>query len=215
MTDRISDLTVERLLERTALALDVASSVGERVTVAGISGGGALAAWAGWAFDDVNRVVMFSPFLGASFAPSLAVRPATRIARHLPDRYFWWDPVRKGDRYGASYAYPRFSLRGAVAYLTVASGIQDNPSPRATSLDEVVLVTNSLDALVDNKLAVGLLEDVFDGIAARRRHLRFRATAALPHDYIDPLGAAGRRAPTIQPVIAQLVAGRDVLAEQA
>jgi acetyl esterase/lipase len=207
MTDRLSELTVERLVERTALALDIASDIGERVTVAGISGGGALAAWAGWAYDDVDRVVMFSPFFGASFAPNLMVRPATRTARFLPDRYLWWDPVRKADRYEVSYAYPRFSLRGAIAYLQVAAGIQDNPSPRGTPLQEVVLVTNSLDPLVDNRLAARLLEEVFGGMVARRRHLRFRAVSALPHDYIDPLGAAGRRAPTVQPVIAQLVAG--------
>jgi pimeloyl-ACP methyl ester carboxylesterase len=117
MTRDLSQLTAQILRDHADRAVDVAAGLGERVVVAGLSGGGALATWCAVARPDVAETIAISPLMQPRGYPPTVTRALVRAlsAPIVPDVYQWWYPALKGSTSG--YAYPRFSLKGIASFL--------------------------------------------------------------------------------------------------
>ena len=65
-----SKLTAEDMAALTQETVDIAQGLGKKVTVAGLSAGGVMAAWAAQFRADVDLAVVMGPAFGLPFVPS-------------------------------------------------------------------------------------------------------------------------------------------------
>jgi len=149
LTGAPSEVTPQSLADATDRAIDIAAGLGGRVTVVGLSGGGALAAWAGAHRDDVTEADVIAPLMLPKAIPGLAVAPIARVARYAPDYYLWWDGEKRETLASPPYAYPRYSLRSLGAFLALGRDAQLHVT-RTVPLERLLVVTNANDGAVSN-----------------------------------------------------------------
>lgn len=165
-------------------ALAITRGLGERVSVAGFSLGGLLAAYLGQ-FSELHRAVAISPFLGVSWIPNIFRLRLARWILRRPNRFFWWDPFLR-ERQMPDHGYPRFATHAIAHGLTLAHEVLEASLTRAPLADELVLVVNPRDSAV-NKRAIMRL-------GARWFHTKPQAVtihrlAGMPpfvHDIVEP-----------------------------
>lgn len=172
------------LYEATAQYVAIAAELGDRVTVAGFSLGGLLAAWAAQNFD-IDRAVAIAPFLGVSMLPSFMMAGVSEFMLRLPNRFPWWNPLVR-DRQMPEHGYPRYSTHAVAHAFRIASGVLREARRQPPRAGKVVLVTNAREATVNNR-------------AIRRLYRHWRAShpeliellvlRGLPpsHDVVEPL----------------------------
>jgi pimeloyl-ACP methyl ester carboxylesterase len=149
LTGALAGLTDEHLRAFARESLDVASALGERITVAGISAGGTLALWMAQhqAFD---RAVAISPFLGVAMLPGALTGTAMRLLLRLPNRFVWWDPIRR-DRLMPEHGYPRYPTH-ALAYLyRISDDVLRDGAVHLPQARNVRFVINTGEASVSNR----------------------------------------------------------------
>ena len=149
LTNQLSEVTPQQLAQTTDLAIDVAAGMGDRVTVVGLSGGGALAAWAAAHRNDVAEADVIAPLMLPKAIPDLTVAPIARVARYVPDYYLWWDGAQKEALATPPYAYPRYSIRSLGALLALGRNAQVSIT-RTVPLERLLVITNANDGAVSN-----------------------------------------------------------------
>jgi pimeloyl-ACP methyl ester carboxylesterase len=148
MTSDIAGLTAEALVAKTAEALDIASGLGERVAVLGISMGGTLAAL----FAQHRSLSVAVPI-----APDFAVlrlsygmtRALAWLASRLPNVFLWWDP-RDREQHVPAAAYPRFSTRALARTFAVGDALVAAAKHGPPFAGRIATVVNRADPAVNN-----------------------------------------------------------------
>ena len=187
MTSDFSRLTARGLRDFADESIDIAAGLGEHVVVLGFSGGGSLAVWSGAERAEVSQTVLISPLLHPLGFAEWQDRPLVRALRSVPfDIYNWWDPEKKNTGETISgYNYPRFSLKGIAALLSLTHWADDRaagyPYPMASPL---LLVRNDGDPRLDQAYN----ERFATRMAPPERMTVFRipASAELLHNIVSP-----------------------------
>jgi carboxylesterase len=208
LTDEIAKLKAGELAAFTDETTDIAQGLGKHVTLAGISAGGVLVAWAAQYRADVDLAVMIAP----SFAFKLIPRPITKLTMKLlmmlPNFFIWWDP-RVKDKLEPTHAYPRYSTHAlgeitALGDLVRAEARQSNPQA-----GKVLLVTNAADLAVSNAVANDLIADWQKSGAENIDTYEFSSDLEMYfHDIIDP-GQSYQKVDFIYPVLIDLITKGD------
>lgn len=185
MTDDFSKITAEGLRDFADHNIDIAAGLGEHVIVIGFSGGGSMAAWAGVEREQVAQTVLISPLLHPLGYPEWQARPLVRAIRLLPfDIYNWWDAEKK-DADIEGYNYPRYSLKGIAALLSLGHYVDGRAAQQPyPALAPVLLVRNDGDQRLDsayNERYVGRMS-----APEQLRVYRIPASAQLLHNFISP-----------------------------
>ena len=115
LTRSLSRLTGPVFRTYADRAVDIGVGLGDQVTVAGLSGGGALATWCAVERPEVTDTCAISPLMQPRGVPEWATRALVAALPHTPDLYAWWYPRLKDQMPG--YGYPRFSYKGIGALL--------------------------------------------------------------------------------------------------
>jgi len=207
MTTDLARLDARELAAFTDRALDAADGLGDSVTVAGLSIGGVMAAWAGQERADVDRAVVIAPMLGWARAPGpLLTALLTRAGTALPNAFVWWDDKRKQDLPGPRHVYPRFATRSVTATLTLGAAVMRDAERRAPAARSLVMVTVGGDIAADNGTAAAL-------VRAWRRHgarelltYEFPPDLHLNHDVVDPEQIGGNPSVTYPVLLGYLAA---------
>ncbi|MCA0297084.1 MAG: alpha/beta hydrolase [Actinobacteria bacterium] len=182
MTDDFSKLTAEELRAYADAAIDIASGLGEKVWVMGLSGGGALATWAAAERSEVARTILISPLLNPGGYPAWEVPPMARALRLSPvDVYNWWAPEKGADNV-AGMIYPRYSLKGIAAFLGVRLWLDRKPA--GVVKGTVLLIRNAGDASIDANFNEQLVRRITP--ANQVEIYQIPASAHLGHDYVAP-----------------------------
>lgn len=182
----LTHVTPDRLAEWIGRTIECARGLGERLTVVGFSVGGVYAAWGGLNNECVDEVIMLSPaFLPYSY-PRLAIGLLPLLTRVLPERYLWWDPLRRDAAPLSPYGYARLSRRGISAVFALGQRAWRKKPCRTTELRRAVLVLNEWDFAVNPKAAWQAFEDALVPRARHAELVRLEASLRLPHDYLDP-----------------------------
>lgn len=180
MTTEFSRLTASGLREFADQSIDIGAGLGERLTVVGLSGGGSLALWSGFERPEVDHTVLISPLLHPLGYPEWQARPIVRALRLSPvDSYAWWNEELKA-RNVEGYDYPRYSLKGIAALLSLAHWVQDEG--RAPLASTVTLIRNDGDTKLDGAFNERLLTGLVP--AERLSVYRIPASAGLLHDLV-------------------------------
>ena len=185
MTTDMSKLTAQGLRGFADQNIDIGAGLGKHVIVIGLSGGGSLATWSAVDRPEVSQTVLISPLLHPLGFAEWEDRPLVRALRILPfDLYNWWDPVKQ-DSGPHGYEYPRYSLKGIAALLSLAHWTDkraETPSGKAQS--PVLMIRND----GDQRLDVAYNERFANRMAAPGRLTMFRIpkSAGLLHNFVSP-----------------------------
>jgi pimeloyl-ACP methyl ester carboxylesterase len=181
MTTDLSRITAD-LLRRTADAeIDIAAGLGRKVVVVGLSGGGAMAAWAATERPDVARTIIISPLMLPSGYRPWMVRPLARLVAMLPDAYTWWNDKKVA---GPGPEYPRYSRHGIVSYLMLVERVKaDGAGGRRPVTGEVVIVSNLHDQHLDTHYPIDVMRPLVRDPRALRV-ITIPASEGLLHDIV-------------------------------
>ncbi len=197
--DNLGQMSVPDLSAFLGEVIDAAHGLGERVTLLGFSFGGVLAGWAAQCRADIDHAVLVSPSLGL-----LAVRPQlrplyARLLPILPDRFLWWDPVRRLDKLGPKHAYAGYSTRGVGIILRLGGGLLKAARQAGPRAQRVSVVVNPHDDVADNNAARALAR-AWQEHDESVRLIHFPAHLRLIHDLMDPL-QPGQQVERVYPFI--------------
>lgn len=204
MTTALARLDAVELRAFVDRVLDAADGLGDSVTVAGLSIGGTLAAWAAQERPDVARAVMIAPMLGVAHARGVWTPVVARMLGVIPNVFVWWDAKRREDLPGPRHVYPRFATRAVTADLRIGWMVREAARRRRCAARSVAMVTVGGDPAVDN----AVIAEVAD---AWRRHgvraveaFEFPESLHLNHDIVD-LEQVGNRPAVTYPVLARII----------
>ena len=205
MTDELARADAGELGRFADRVLDAAHGLGDSVTVAGLSVGGTLAAWAAQERPDVDRAVMIAPMLGVARAPGPWTPVVTRLMGALPNLFIWWDSDRKQDLPGPKHVYPRFATRSVAATLRLGAVACERAQRVGPACRSLAIVTVGGDLAVDNGLSAALVRAWRGHGALDVATYEFPAKLHLNHDVVDPEQMGGNPAVTY-PVLIRLIA---------
>jgi esterase/lipase len=181
-----ANLTAERLIAFTDETLDLARGLGHEVSVAGLSGGGSLAAWAAQQRMDLDQVMIIAPALGSQRARAWLTIPITRLMLALRTTFINWenDPAVAALR--PSHSYPRFSTHALGQFLRLGLMVLDQARTRPPGCRRICVVFNPHDQAVNHRLIAKLIANWRFVGTPHLQTYTFPADWQLPHDLIDP-----------------------------
>ena len=185
-----------------------ARELGDRVTVAGFSLGGLLAAWCAQHYE-LDRCVAIAPFLGVAWIPTAIMTAIAEVLLHIPNRFHWWDPIVR-ERQMPEHGYPRYSTHALAHAYRIACTVLEEAAVRPPATGRIVLVVNARESGVNNR-AIRRLSARWQ--AHRPGCVEVRALRGLPlsHDIIEPLRRGGL-ADRVYPEILSAIDPEDVSA---
>ncbi len=205
MTDELARAGARELSVWTDRVLDAAHGLGDSVTVAGLSIGGVLAAWAGQERADVNRAVVIAPMFGWARAPGPARTAAlARLATALPNAFVWWDDKLKQNLAGPRHVYPRFATRSVAATMMVGAHVLARAKRVPPAARSFVLITVGGDPAADNEASAAIVAAWRARGATDVRVYEFPTALHLNHDVVDPEQVGGDPSITY-PVLARYI----------
>ena len=206
MTLALAQLKTVDAVRSTSEAIDIAFGLGSHVTVAGLSIGGVLAAWAAQ-YRPVSRAVLIAPSIGYPVMPLAVSRLIFAALRHLPNRHIWWDGKLRERIPGPTYAYPRFATRAIANIQQLGFSLLGDAGRHPPMAPEVWVVTNAADRAVDNA-AARLLAARWRASGAPPGSIHeheFPLSAGVEHDLIDPHQPYARTE-AVYPVLERIIA---------
>jgi alpha-beta hydrolase superfamily lysophospholipase len=204
-------LTADSLVASTQTAVDIACGLGEEVAVAGLSGGGVMAAWAAQVRADVALAVIAAPSFGLPFVSPAVSTVGQEALRVLPNFFVWWDPRTKAAIPGPTHAYPRWATHALAEIMRLGAVVRRQARRAPPAARAVVVLTNAADLGVNNRMAYRLSADwqrqvAAAGRAGSVRTYEFSRAQAVLHDMIDPAQLEQKTA-LVYPVWLELIDG--------
>ncbi len=203
MADDHGGLSAEALFVLADGAVDIACGLGNRVTVCGLSLGGALSTWVAQNRPEVGRVVALSPALSIQLVPDGWERPLSNLLSILPSFFVWWDPSLRRPLPGREHQYPRFASRGVATILRLGQIVAYEARRAKPAARSIVIVNNPADEVVDQAFTAEVIEawktyhgtvEIYD----------LPGDLLLPHDYIDPT-QPDQQVDNVYPLLLQLL----------
>jgi esterase/lipase len=179
-------LTAAELCRFSDAIADIAQGLGERVTVAGLSGGGVIVAWLAQHRADVDRTVLIAPAFGV--LPTLPVlndivnRGAIRLLQLLPN--MMTEKVRPYD--GPKRASSGFATKGLAAMMLQGLAVTRLAKRRKPLARSIQVVLNENDSAVNNAMTRELMRLWERRGVGRLAAYTFGKELGLIHDLIDP-----------------------------
>lgn len=204
-------LTAGELRAFSDAVVDIACGLGERVTVAGLSGGGVVAAWAAQFRGEVERAVVISPAIGTipalPFGNELICRLAMRMGKRLPNMM-----TQRFQRStaGPPHRYRGFATRGLAAVMQLGFAVLDAAKATAPAAQSVQVVVNENDTAVNAPLACALASAWMARAGSRAGLYTFARDRQLIHDLIDPTQPL-QQTSYVYPILLDLITQGDVL----
>lgn len=197
----LAALTTEKLMSFGNESLDIATGLGEKVTVFGLSGGGIVAGYLAQTRADVDLAVLVAPFLGPKGVPAWATPGLINLADLLP-------PIGvlspdAGDGTVPTYESLDTNTKAAAAFMRLGDLVlaQAATSPRAAVRS--ITVTNAADDTVNNELADELTRRWQSRSPGTSAYM-FAADLEVPHDMIGP-DRADQKTDLSYPILLELL----------
>jgi pimeloyl-ACP methyl ester carboxylesterase len=149
LSEALATMNAEQLRACARASLEVARGLGERIGVAGFSLGGLLAAYLGET-EPVYEVVTLSPFLGVAAIPSVLRLPLARFMLKRPNRFYWWDPIRR-ERQQPDHGYPQYATHAVAHGLTLAQEVMERSTQQPPAAKRLTVLVNPMDATVNRR----------------------------------------------------------------
>ena len=205
MAGELSHLSASELTAAVSEALEIAAGLGEKVTVAGLSLGGILAAWLAQFRPGVDRSVVIAPLFSIPVVPEWSSDLLGFVADQVPNFYIWWDWKAKAHPLGPPYGYPRFPSHAYGEMLKLAHEVKTTARREAPqSAGDIRVVVNLGDPAVNN-VATSRVVDAWRRHGTSVKTYEFPRELGLGHDIVSPEQPYARTAVTY-PVLLDWIA---------
>jgi esterase/lipase len=185
LTTEQCKLTAEDMAALTQETADIAQGLGEKVTIAGLSAGGVMAAWAAQFRADVDLAVVMGPAFGLPFVPSWVSATARSVIGVLPNFYIWWDPRVKEKIVGPAHAYPRFSTKGLAETFRLGNEVRDAAKSTKPAARQIQVVLSDFDTAIHLPTAKQVVAQWKEHGGSVSEYI-FAKDLKIWHDLIDP-----------------------------
>ncbi len=115
LTDEHAKFKAEELAAYADKVVDIASGLGRRVVMLGLSAGGVTTAWAAQNRQEIDLAVIISPGFGYGQIPTPLTAPVARLFLALPNSFRWWDASLKAETEPA-HTYPRYATHALAEF---------------------------------------------------------------------------------------------------
>jgi len=203
LTTEQSKLKAEDMAALTQETVDIAKGLGNKVTIAGLSAGGVMAAWAAQFRSDVDLAVVMSPAFGLPIVPSWVSSIFTFAVRHLPNFYIWWDPRVKEKIVGPPHAYPRFSTKGLEETFRLGKEVRQAAKSTKPLARKIQVILSDFDAAVHLPTAKKVTAEWKQHGADVSQYV-FAKDLKIWHDMIDPAQST-QQIDVVYPVVMPLL----------
>jgi alpha-beta hydrolase superfamily lysophospholipase len=203
MTTDLSHLDLRQLVDFTAASIDLAAGLADEITVSGISLGGVLAVWAAQ-YRPVAVAAPIAPAIGVPVVPVSVSNVVFGAMGRLPNRFVWWDPRKKQQLPGPTYAYPRFSTHALVATQKLGQMLLTDARTERPAAQCIWMISNAADYAVSNPAGATLVRRWRATGAPNVNAFRFPRHLKLFHDVVDPL-QPGARPNFVHPILEQVI----------
>ncbi|GAC1310563.1 MAG: hypothetical protein NVSMB21_18660 [Vulcanimicrobiaceae bacterium] len=201
LTTALGRIGADAYLDATNEAIDIARGAGRRVVVAGLSIGGAFAAWHALHRGDLTRALALVPLFGLRRFPPVADATLVRVLATLPNAFVPWDPRGDGSQI-PSYGYPRFATRALAATLAVGLAVRREAARREIG-GELVIALNANEPACENRVARSVATRVLRRREGAARTVVWDDLPAI-HDIVDPTNPLGRTDLVYPRILAEL-----------
>jgi esterase/lipase len=203
LTTEQSKMTAEDMAALTQETADIAQGLGEKVTIAGLSAGGVMAAWAAQFRADVNLAVVMGPAFGLPFVPSWVSSTARGLIGVLPNFYIWWDPRVKEKIVGPAHAYPRFSSTGLAQTFRLGNEVRAAANRTKPAARQIQVILSDFDTAIHLPTAKKVAEQ-WQEHGADVSVYTFAKELKVWHDMIDPTQST-QQIDVVYPVVLPLL----------
>jgi len=176
----LKPLTSEDLRDYADETIDIASGLGDKITVMGISGGGAVAAWMTQNRPEVERTVLISPFFGLAQTPMFLDPIIMNAFSRLPN--FSIGGKAEADR---AWVYKGESSNGVAVFMRLGQAVFKQTGSTLPKASDIFIVTTASDLAADNDWAQKLAED-WQAQGVSVDSYEFPKSNHVPHASIDP-----------------------------
>lgn len=204
-TTQFVHLTASQLLGYLNESLDILFGLGEEVTVAGLSMGGVLAAWAAQNRSGIELAAPIAPAFGARVLSKKLTKPAIWLAQRLPNRFIFDDPLADPASQPRG-VYPRMATRPLAQIFKISLALKKQAQHIPPIARRVLMITNPNDLAVDNQAADQLVKAWRSAGAQNVETYSFDLDWHLPHDLIHPEHAQ-QQTTRVYPILLDLLAG--------
>ncbi len=178
-------LRASDLINQAETGLDLATGLGEHITVVGLSVNGVAAAWIAQHRDEADNVFLLAPFFCPKPVPDRLTSLVTKALSRIPNGFVWWDGTAKEDLPGSPLVYPRFATRQIGETLRLGLDVAASDAPMKAPRVHIVLTES--DGAVNNQRTLRLLEQWKSESPSTEFTLSvFPEADNVPHDFIDP-----------------------------
>ncbi len=185
LTTEQSKMKAEDMAALTQETVDIAQGLGEKVTIAGLSAGGVMAAWAAQFRADVDLAVVMGPAFGLPFVPAWVSSLACGLIGILPNFYIWWDPRVKEKIVGPAHAYPRFSTKGLAETFRLGNEVRSAAKSTKPAARQIQVILSDFDTAIHLPTAKKVAEQWREH-GANVSVYTFAKDLKIWHDMIDP-----------------------------
>jgi carboxylesterase len=196
----VSDFTAQDLIDWTDASVDIASGLGDKVRVLGLSMGGTAAAWAAQ-FRDVDRAVTVAPALALARLPGFVDQPFANFFARVP-------PISIRVAGDLDHSYAGENTRAAAEMLLLGRAVQDEAATTGPMTGDITVITNDADEQVRND-DIAMLADAWSNRGADVRTFAFPSSLGLVHDIVDAQQPKQQTDVTWPLLIASLEGGAD------
>lgn len=204
----LPQLTTEELIDYGNDAVDIATGLGDEVTVFGLSGGGTVASYLGQYRDEIKLASPSAAYLGLAQIPPWLEPAVVNLGDLLPSIDFGATFAQaSGSGIYAPYAYFNNNTRAAVAFMRLAlitlADAEKNRS-RATS---TLTIINDADDTVNQGMIESLVKTWERLDPNTNTEYHFDAKYKIPHDMIGP-DRIDQQTDLVYPILIQLLTGQ-------
>lgn len=201
LTNDLSNLTAEELVQLSDNSIDIAQGLGDKIYVTGISAGGVMAAWVAQ-FRDVEKVVSIAPIFFYSY-PKVFVTPLTNLAFILPEKYRFWSDDEAERLKGPQYAYPRYSQKAIAQVFLLGKSVFNSAQNKIPKAKSTLFITIEGDEAINSELPYDLIK-LWKDKGADVASFEFSKKEAPIHDIINP-NQEEERTEYIYPILIDLI----------
>ncbi len=184
-TNETRHLTARKMRQCVNEAIDIATGLGEKISIGGLSMGGVMTIWAAQFRTEVDVAVPISPALGFEIIPGTLTPLAAELFRFLPNLDRWWDKNNPTADPTRPHTHARISTRALANILWLGLHARRQACKKPPAARQIRMVLNENDHVVNNQYILSMM-DLWKNKSKSVHTYSFNDTHSLPHDIVDP-----------------------------